>query len=106
LFEVADNHLVPAPYYQSWDAFFLEGKQALDYNCTYGSPLIWWYWEVPDPEDDGEFSFDMVHLIYAQWFGNVSKFPIRVSKEDEPRIREYRIGEVELLVKHDMRHVL
>lgn len=118
LFETEINHKAKNPYYSSWAEFIELGKSALKCNCTNGKPLVWWYWQVTNTDDpdgisdnksdsesdtdsaiDSDIDSDIesnseavnhfLNLIFGYWNNNISRFVIKVNKEDEVPIREF-----------------
>ena len=79
LFEVELKKKKKNPCYKSWDDFLLTSADALNCNCTYGDPLVWWFWDEND----------RLNLIYAMRFSKVSRFVIQVRKSDESKIRSF-----------------
>lgn len=90
LFEVDNFHHCPDQY-NSWQEFI--NSDALSCNCISGNPLLYWYWDC-DNEDDDEYegtpeNFKRITLIYRSWFSGMAKIIILVSPDDEYEIRKF-----------------
>jgi len=93
-FGVELNHRAKKPYFDSWDEFLAEGGQALNCNCMFNKPLIWWSWLCPENIQDcnweEEILHDIVTLIYPTFTSNdLSAIKIKVTKDDESKIKEF-----------------
>jgi hypothetical protein len=90
LFEVDMFH--HSHLYESWHEF-CHDEEALSCNCIYGNPLLYWYWDNNDENEDDieciEENFKKITFIYRSWFSEMAKIEILVSKDDEPLIREF-----------------
>lgn len=108
LTEVELNHAYPKTF-ESWQEFLRIG--AFNCNCTFERPLLWWYWEVPFNQQDDRWSYghepspddggkcdacltpddksDLLNLIYAEWSSGVTRFCIRIKREEEDSIRQF-----------------
>jgi hypothetical protein len=55
------------------------------------TPFLYWYWDGPESRqresDDDNSDEDILHLIFGMWFSQITRFEIKVDREDETRIR-------------------
>jgi hypothetical protein len=84
LFEVPLNHKAQTQL-NSWNEFIEDANGARQCNCMCNSPLLYWYWVENDGSQDSEG--DILNLIFAMWFSEVTRFEIKVDRVDEPKIR-------------------
>ena len=75
--------------FSSFDTFLQSKEDIFSCNCLYSSELLTWYWERETYEEDEDPEEECLHLVFSKWFTSVTRIKIKVSEEDENKVRKY-----------------